>query len=118
MIKIERVDLDLIAEEYYQYLQAWLFNNGHFAIMEATYSAKIVDAVQKRCYVHLCYRMKKALKNRYFVLAQPDKLNTWMMKIVKNSHKDDFFKQFSVLMTELYNSFFQTIVGKRKMTIG
>lgn len=47
MIKIERIDLDLIAEEYYQYLQTWLFNNGHFATMEATYSAKIVDAVQK-----------------------------------------------------------------------
>lgn len=118
MIKIERTDLDLIAEEYYQYLQVWLFNNGHFATMEATYGAKIVDAVQKRCYAHLCYRMKKALKNRYFVLAQPDKLKTWMNKIVKNSHKEEFFKQFSVLMTELYNGFFQANVGKREMTIG
>lgn len=118
MIKIERIDLDLIAEEYYQYLQTWLFDNGHFATMEATYSAKIVDAVQTRCYAHLCYRMKKALKNRYFVLAQPDKQKTWMNKIVKNSHKEEFFKQFSVLMTELYNGFFQANVGKREMTIG
>ena len=67
MIKIERIDLDLIAEEYYQYLQTWLFNNGHFATMEATYSAKIVDAVQKRCYAHLCYRMKKAPIDLYMI---------------------------------------------------
>lgn len=118
MIKIERVDLDLIAEEYYQYLQAWLFGNGYFATMEATYSTKIVDAVQRRCYAHLCYRIEKALQNRNFVLAKPDKLNTWMMKIVKNSHKKEYFKQFSALMTELYNGFFQENVGKRGMTIG
>lgn len=41
-----------------------------------------------------------------------------MNKIVKNSHKEEFFKQFSVLMTELYNGFFQANVGKREMTIG
>lgn len=118
MIKIERVDLDLIAEEYYQYLHAWLFEKGHFAILKATCGAKIADAVQKRCYEHLCYRMQKALLSRNAVLAKPDKLNIWMMKIVKNNHKEECFKQFSALMTELYDGFFRTKVGKGQKTLG
>lgn len=118
MIKIERVDLDLIAEEYYQYLQTWLFNNGHFATMEAICGAKIVDAVQKRCYEYLCYRMKKGLQNRNFVLAKPAILKKWMVEILKKKHEEDCFKKFSKFMTELYNGFFQTSIGKGKMALG
>lgn len=118
MIKIERIDLDLIAEEYYRHLQVWLFDNGHFATMEAICGAKIVDVVQKRCYAHLCYRIKKVLQNRNFVLAKPEILKKWMAKIIKKSHEEDCFENFSKFMTRLYNGFFQANVGKRNMTVG
>lgn len=113
MIKIDRVDLNIISEEYFQYLYTWLFDKGNFDKWKATFSLPL-DYIQLKCYNFLCSKMEVALKDHCFVLASPEKLKSW---IVFKKHKGKYIKSFISLMSKLYEEFFQAKI-KTDKTIG
>lgn len=61
MIKIDSVDLNIISEEYFQYLYTWLFDKGNFDKWKATFSLPL-DDIQLKCYNFLCSKMEVARK--------------------------------------------------------
>lgn len=104
MIKIDKVDLNIISEEYFLYLYTWLFDKGYFDTLKETVIQPTDDPQSIRGYNFLCYKMKAALNKRNFVLASPSKLESWMH--IKN-HKGKYIERFTSLMTKLYERFFQ-----------
>lgn len=109
MIKIDRGDLNIISEEYFQYLYKWLFEKRNFDALEESFIQPTDDSQLIRGYKFLCNKMKAALKKRSFVLASPSKLESWMY--IKN-HKGKHIERFTSLMTKLYERFFQLNINK------
>lgn len=109
MIRIDRVDLDQIAEEYYRLLYNWLFGEEKFDALKGSFSQPADDAQLIRGYNFLCDKMEAALKKQNFVLASPQELKSWMpMK----KHEGKHIERFVSLMTKLYEKFFQENIRK------
>lgn len=111
MIRIDRVDLGIISEEYYQYLYKWLFEEETFDKLKDSFCPPTDDAQLIRGYYFICEKMENALKKRSFVLASPSKLESWML--VKR-HKGKHIESFVSLMTKLYEKFFQENIRKNQ----
>lgn len=60
MIKIDKVDLNIISEEYFQYLYTWLFDKGYFDALKENVIQPADDPQSIRGYNFLCYKMKAA----------------------------------------------------------
>lgn len=69
MIKIDKVDLNIISEEYFQYLYTWLFDKGNFDVLKETVFQPTDDSQSIRGYYFLCYKMKAALKKKKFCFS-------------------------------------------------
>lgn len=66
MIKIDKVDLNIISEEYFLYLYTWLFDKGNFDALKESVIQPTDDPQSIRGYNFLCYKMKAALKEVLF----------------------------------------------------
>ena len=84
MIRIDRVDLDQIAEEYYRLLYNWLFGEEKFDALKGSFSQPADDAQLIRGYNFLCDKMEAALKKQNFVLASPHQnVGYWLVDRLK-----------------------------------
>lgn len=121
MIKIDRDNLDVIAEEYYSHLHSWLFDKGKFDLIKESVKTNIDKDVLKRYFDFLCYKMEKSLNDKSFVLASPQTIKKWL-PINKTKGKARVKVKakelFASLMEKLYNAFFQFKIDKEEQTVG